>query len=89
MKLKITFKGKEMKIRKHPSMKLFCPFCGNELFCLFDKENNILDIGLDFILFCKKCRTFWYNDTVCFALKKIYDWNAWELDIEKSKKLKR
>jgi hypothetical protein len=88
--MRITFKGKEMKIKKHPGMELpFCPFCGEELFCLFDKENKILTFISDFILFCKKCKVFWYNDTTFFSLKKIYNLDRWDLDIEKSKKLKR
>jgi hypothetical protein len=82
-KIKIRFQRKEMKIEKHPGMKLpFCPLCGKELFCLVDRKGKILSFATDLILFCKDCKIFWYNDRTYFGLKKIYDLNDWELEIK-------
>jgi hypothetical protein len=80
--MKIKFQGEEMKIKKHSGISMpFCPFCGKELLCLFFKDGRILSFLTDFILFCKKCKTFWYNNTTYFSLKKIYDLNEYGLEV--------
>jgi hypothetical protein len=84
MKEIIKFQGKETKIGKHPSISLpFCPLCGEELFCLFDSEGRVLSFLSDLILFCKKCETFWYNNTTYFSLRKIYDLKEFGIEIVK------
>jgi hypothetical protein len=83
----IKFQGKEVKIEKHPSISLpFCPLCGEQLFCLFDNEDGILSILSDLILFCKKCKTFWYNDTTYFSLMKIYNLKDFGIELIKVRK---
>jgi hypothetical protein len=80
----ITQQGKKMSIKKHPGLEMpFCPDCGKQLFCLFDEKNMPLSFGLDLILFCKKCETFWYQNSIYFALRKIYDLKEWGLEISK------
>jgi hypothetical protein len=81
--VKIKFQGNEVKPEKHQGMELpFCPFCGKELFCLFDKDRRIVSISVDLILFCKNCRIFWYNDKTYYALTRIYDLRKWELELK-------
>jgi len=62
----------ESGLVRHPGREEpYCPFCGEKLWTMRTENGFITGVGLDWLLFCRKCNVVWYEETVYFSLRKI------------------